>query len=651
MRKRIGIVMVLGLFSLMNATASESPVYWAENPGASVIFDENKSENVVGIFLHEKYDYHYDSDGDLVYLHTMHRRFRLNNDEAVNNFNKFSVWLSNVLEVKQLQARVIKPGGEVVEFDQEGIKELIDEDSGNRKIFTVDGIETGDDIEYIIVRLMQGGNFGRVFLQFDYPLQEASFELISPSNLFYAAKGYNGFPCPAADTTADGRNRLYSSITNMAALKEYAYSYYQPRRARIEYKLEYNHSRDRAKLLTWDDASRRVYEMMYDEVNPKSVNKWLKTIKVKEGSALQKASQVEDYIKTNIFHQEYNKPEFNDLDFINTHKVSGPQGIVRLYANLFKALGIEHEIVLTSDRSDIRMDPDFESWNYLENYLIYLPAENLFIEPGSDLFRIGCFDGNFSNTHGLFIKTLAIGSFESGVGNVRFIEPLPYNFNYDNMNIEIDVDVENAEVRIRNTRGFKGLSGGSLGRLYQLIDEDLRQDLLKDLMETKAPDPRYNTLKVLPATDIDFIRDAGFLIFADFHSSSFVQLAGNSILLNFGESIGPQVELYYDEERTIGAESGFNRWYYRRIIFRVPNGYRIANPEAADMNVVERQDDEDVFAFISTHSYSGNIFTVDIDEYYKNIEVDPSQFEGFRKVVNAAADFNKVVLVLEKVND
>ncbi|TVQ10231.1 MAG: DUF3857 domain-containing protein [Bacteroidetes bacterium] len=652
MNIKVLIALLICLLPVHKSFTQEIPAnfVWSENPGFSNIPEEYQNENVVGIFLYEKYEYYHNSEGELQHKHSLHRRFRLNDSESVNSFNKISVSLSNVLEVTEIKARVIKPDGRLIEFDKNNIKEITDEESGNNfKIFAIDGIETGDEIEYLIVKDVVGGTFGRAFFQFAYPVQNASFELITPSNLIYAAKGYNGFPDPVLSEMEDGRNRLFSEKENITALKDVEYAYFHPRRARIEFKLEHNLLIGRAKLLTWNDAAQRVYDIMYQDVNPRTMRRWMRDIDVKEGIAYAQAAQIEEYLKSNVFVQDYNVPEFNDLDFIRTNKVSGEQGIMRLYVNLFKELNIEHEIVITSDRTVIPLDPDFESWNYLDKYLIYLPGENAYIDPIDDFNRIGCIDGDYTATHGLFVSLVTIGSFESAVGNIKYIEPTPFNYNFDNMNIEISIDVEKAETRILNTRGFKGLSGGSLAWIYPVIDEERREEFLKGIMETVAPNPEFNSLTVLESGNVDFLHDAEFVISSDFMSQSFIEFAGNRLLLKVGESIGPQKELYQDEEREFGGDSGFNRWFCRKITLEIPEGYRILNPEAADMNVVEGTDDEIAFAFISSHSFQDNYYIIEIDEYYKRVEVQPAQFEGFRDVINAAADFNKIVLVLEKL--
>jgi hypothetical protein len=52
--------------------------------------------------------------------------------------------------------------------------------------------------------------------------------------------------------------------------------------------------------------------------------------------------------------------------------------------------------------------------------------------------------------------------------------------------------------------------------------------------------------------------------------------------------------------------------------------------------------------FNSSYQAEGNIVKINILEEYRRTNYPLSQFEDFKKVINAAADFNKVTLVLEK---
>ncbi|HRG10897.1 MAG TPA: hypothetical protein PLJ08_20150, partial [Cyclobacteriaceae bacterium] len=54
------------------------------------------------------------------------------------------------------------------------------------------------------------------------------------------------------------------------------------------------------------------------------------------------------------------------------------------------------------------------------------------------------------------------------------------------------------------------------------------------------------------------------------------------------------------------------------------------------------------FLFVSDYTQQGSMITVKISEYYKQLYAPLDRYEDFRKVINAAADFNKITLVLMK---
>jgi len=145
------------------------------------------------------------------------------------------------------------------------------------------------------------------------------------------------------------------------------------------------------------------------------------------------------------------------------------------------------------------------------------------------------------------------------------------------------------------------------------------------------------------------LKDA-FIIKSKIESASIFERAGDRFLLKLGEVIGPQTELYQEKERLLDVENEFNRLYDRNIKVKIPPGYRIKNLEDLKMYVAHEKDGEPVFLFKSDYQVEGNVVNVQIDEYYKIIDREIEYFEEFRTVINAAADFNKVTLVLEKTD-
>jgi hypothetical protein len=169
--------------------------------------------------------------------------------------------------------------------------------------------------------------------------------------------------------------------------------------------------------------------------------------------------------------------------------------------------------------------------------------------------------------------------------------------------------------------------------------------MVEELVKQTAPD---NVISKWTAAPVDKAAVNTFEIDVTFTSSHLVEKAGPAILLKVGELIGPQSELYRDSERMNDIENDFNRGYERSIKVSIPTGYSIRNLDDLKFDVVYQEGDQQPFVFQSTYVVDKNVLTVHLVEYYKNIRAPKSRYEDFRKVINAAADFNKVVLVLEK---
>ena len=57
---------------------------------------------------------------------------------------------------------------------------------------------------------------------------------------------------------------------------------------------------------------------------------------------------------------------------------------------------------------------------------------------------------------------------------------------------------------------------------------------------------------------------------------------------------------------------------------------------------------KELFSFKSYFAVKDNILTITADEHYRKNIVKVALYEEYRKVINSAADFNKIVLLLEK---
>jgi hypothetical protein len=60
------------------------------------------------------------------------------------------------------------------------------------------------------------------------------------------------------------------------------------------------------------------------------------------------------------------------------------------------------------------------------------------------------------------------------------------------------------------------------------------------------------------------------------------------------------------------------------------------------------RNDKTILMFLSDYTLEEDVLEITIIEKYFVVDLDTSEYDGFRKVVNSAADFNNIVLVLEK---
>jgi hypothetical protein len=199
--------------------------------------------------------------------------------------------------------------------------------------------------------------------------------------------------------------------------------------------------------------------------------------------------------------------------------------------------------------------------------------------------------------------------------------------------------------QISQKREFGGYNAAYFTPYYDMMSADQRVGMIEEITKQIAPDA---VIKKWNANPIPNTKANNFLVDVNFQTSHFMEKAGPRILFKVGELIGPQVEMYREEQRTSEIENDFNRMYDRIIKIQLPKGYQVKNAGDLKLNISYTEKDNVPFLFKSDYVLKDNILEIRVEEYYKQIYVPLSRYEDFRKVVNAAADFNKITLVLEK---
>jgi hypothetical protein len=380
----------------------------------------------------------------------------------------------------------------------------------------------------------------------------------------------------------------------------------------------------------------------------KEVSKILKMSEIKfTPNSQEKVRAIENYVKKNFNFTEESDEKFENIESIVKVGALNDEGALRILYHLFDQSGIEIEIVITSNRFKTPFEKDFESYVFLTDYLIYLPQLDLFISPFGQFFRAGLVPYGYIENHGLFIKKVSIGDIKTGAGKVKFIPAKPSSETQSNIVINAKLDNSLDSLVFSYKLSYTGYYAQNIQPYFEYIGADKIKEFEESVLKSSLKDDI--TIKSLKIENkgIENLLVKPLVYNGEVSSNYFINKAGKKLLLKFGDLIGPQAELYQEVNRNLPIENDFNREYHREIVFTIPDNYVIKNPNDLIFNIQPFKNDNNAAEFVSSYKIEGNKLTVKIDEYYKLVKLPVSSYEKFREVVNAAANFNKVVLVME----
>ncbi len=611
------------------------------------------AESFIILKDHRVTEYIFDENEDLTQFESIHKLVLVNSDNAVNRFNKYRIPLTNTKRLVEFRARTIKPDGTVIEVEESAMKSIEDYDeSGPYRIFTFEGVEKEDVVEVFYTVEKNLRLYGRYTFQTSGIVKTAKLEIISPSNLIFVVKGYNT-NFHITDTVIQDKNYVIVLKDSIPALFEEKYAYYSANQARVEYIFHENTNLNTTSYHTWANAAQLYYEAVYglDNKVEKTIKKFLAKLPLKNLSEEDKIKTIERFIKTNFEIKSIEGIENGDeIETILENKYSSELGITRLFANLFKVEGIDHQLGITHDKTSQRFDKDFMTWNFLTCYLFYFPGTDKFLSPTSSEYRYGTVPGINSSIYGMFIKEVQIGDYTTGIPVFRYIPPLAYNQNITNLELEVTFpdDISYAIVDMKHIYG--GEAAIPLKPYFEFLPERDKEAITDQFI--KAIGENVEILeKTVYNTNLDTSAVAKPLtVAASLTYRSAVEKAGENYIFNIGKLIGEQVELYQKHTRQQIIDIEFAHELERTIRFTIPPGYVVKGLENLEINIEYSTDNEKSMGFISNYKVDGDIVDVHIYEYYTRTVYPMEQYEEFREVINAAADFNKISLLFEKAN-
>jgi hypothetical protein len=582
----------------------------------------------------------------------IHEKKYINSDDAIERNNKVYIPFGNQENVLTTKVRVILKNGKVINLDKKDIKEEVDEEKGMKyNYFALNGLEKGAVIEKLyVIEEAPDLNGNTIKMQDQYPIAEFNFDLITPVHLIFKTKSYNGLSEPVLDENKlENKKVLSISEKDIAALKDdEEYSNWDVRLKLFRYKLDQNLYSGAKNLNNFKEYATNTYERInpvLDKKQEKALTAFCKSIPESKDPQEQ-IWNIENKIKKTIIYDKYtdSKPSLSDV--INT-KQANSLDIIKLYTAVFKYFKIEQNIVFTSNRYKIPFDKDFESHENLNEFLFYFPGIKKYLTPTEIEYRLPLFPNYLGNNNGLFIKEKIFAGVPMGIGEVNFIEIPGTEITHDYMDITVDFtqDIENPLVTSNMTYG--GYSGLNFQPIKDFVSADQYKTMLKNISENYTLQSEYKTLTT-ENDGTEFIGKKPYKLNLTFDGKDMIQKAGPNYLFSVGQTIGKQMELYQKDKRILPIEIHYPHYYTRKIKILLPEGATIKNLDKFVMNFKTDLDGKTEAAFTSNYTQNKNEITVENTEFYNLINYPLASFEQYKAVINAAADFNKIVVIVSK---
>lgn len=582
----------------------------------------------------------------------IHEKKYINSDDAIERNNKVYIPFGNQENILTTKVRVILKNGKVINLDKKDIKEEVDEEKGMKyNYFALNGLEKGAVIEKLyVIEEAPDLNGNTIKMQDQYPIAEFNFNLITPVHLIFKTKSYNGLSEPVLDENKlENKKVLSISEKDIAALKDdEEYSNWDVRLKLFRYKLDQNLYSGAKNLNNFKEYATNTYERInpvLDKKQEKAIAAFCKSIPESKDPQEQ-IWNIENKIKKIIIYDKYtdSKPSLSDV--INT-KQANSLDIIKLYTAVFKYFKIEQNIVFTSNRYKIPFDKDFESHENLNEFLFYFPGIKKYLTPTEIEYRLPLFPNYLGNNNGLFIKEKIFAGVPMGIGEVNFIEIPGTEITHDYMDITVDFtqDIENPLVTSNMTYG--GYSGLNFQPIKDFVSADQYKTMLKNISENYTLQSEYKTLTT-ENDGTEFIGKKPYKLNLTFDGKDMIQKAGPNYLFSVGQTIGRQMELYQKDKRILPIEIHYPHYYTRKIKIILPEGATIKNLDKFVMNFKTDLDGKTEAAFTSNYTQNKNEITVENTEFYNLINYPLASFEQYKAVINAAADFNKIVVIVSK---
>jgi Domain of Unknown Function with PDB structure (DUF3857) len=614
-------------------------------------------------------DYKYQSKGMSIY-HTYHRTIKIMSELGIEQYNTVTIPFNHaaVIYERDLKARTITPSGKVYNLAPHNFKV-----EGNKILFAMEGVEKFAEVEVYLTELMSYTPFLNVVFEQHIPVLDYTLTLGYPKELLIEEKGKNGFP-DGHDTVIAGRRHMKIHMNNIPKLEPEPFNFFYPYQMRAEWRSSYwsNDYGAEGRQFTWDEYAKKLYtdifqlsdkkalgryflnpngiDYYYNDTERRAVNGFLASIGITGSEKeLDKILKIEKAIKNSVSVFSVTEDNSGRLDTIISRKTATVKGVLKLYAACFAQSDVKCEIGCTTDKTYHLFNSVYENWDDLDEFVIYFPNQKEYLAPTRTLLRYPMVPIDVLENRAVFCKMNTPAESRPRVADIRTIpSPSPLE---NNKNIVANVTFnKNMEPYMDISYAYGGYMSVQYRDNFNAVTNSVKQREMVEKMITVAERPsdvlKYN----LSNTSIDdYYTKEPFILTANVRSPQLVEKAGNRFKFNIGSILGELPNLYHEKERKLPVDLSFPNSLNCTITVNIPAGYKVLNLNALEtrMEYFDRENKKiPLCSFKTDYSVKNNKLVLNVSAVFAQSHIRLRDYESFKKVVNAAADFNKVAIII-----
>lgn len=624
---------------------------WNDKPVLHAMPENFKAASAVYLADNRIYQYKFENK-DLVQYNHVYKLIKVADDKGIEMFNKVYIPVYQNSEINDIKARVINATGKIIDVPASKIKDEMIEGSRYR-FFAMEGLDKGSEIEYSYVTKKNPSFFGsETFQSQSTPYVKVNISLVVPKHLKFDAMGFNGLTV-LPDSVIDDDRIIAAYSDNIPELEDEKYGLRDPYLQRIDFKLSYNLSKNsNVRIYTWSEMARNVHKNLttISDKEKKAVNKFVNAANIPDNANEETVIKLlEDHMKNKInIDEKLISENAENIEAIIKSGNSNNFGATRLMIAMLENKGIRYQAVFPSIRNQLPLVEELENWYRVEEMLLYFPSTQKFLEPTSVILRYPYVDPYWAATRGLFLKTTTIGDVTTAIAKFDTIPMLPFDQHAHNMEVSVKLDATGDSLIIDSKQILKGYGATVYRPIWAFLPVDKQEEAVKDIINSVAKSENIQNIKTENTNFTDIWDNKPLVISGTIHTADLLDKAGNKLLFKIGELIGPQEQMYQEKPRQLPAEMQYPHVLHRILKFQIPDGYTVKNLKDLSIDIQEKTGGVVTLGFTSAYTLNGNNLEVEVLETYRELKYPLAEFETFKKVINAAADFNKIVLVLEK---